>query len=214
MSQIIEIIVVDDHEFFRNGVVLALKRIKDTKVIAEASNGNELLEILTSKKPDIILLDIKMPEMDGIEAANKVASLHPDIKILALSMFSDEEYLESMINAGVHGFLLKNADSKVLEHALEALKEGKQYFAEEFIPYFTQKYINPKKEEEPLLTARELEILNLVAEGLTNQEIADRLNISIRTVTNHRANLNAKTGSKNTVNLLSYALKHNLVKLD
>lgn len=213
MKKAVQIIVVEDHEFFRNGVVMAVSRLNNAEVIAQASNGEELLELLETKQPDIVLMDIKMPKMDGIEATKKVVELYPDIKVLALSMFSDENYLEAMINAGVCGFLLKNADSKELERAIESVAGGKQYFAEEFLPYFTQKYLNPKKDEAPVLTKRELEVLMLVAEGLTNQEIANRLFISLRTVTNHRANLNAKTGSKNTVNLLSYAVKHNLVKL-
>lgn len=213
MSKKVQIIVVEDHEFFRNGVVMAVNRLNKAEVIAEASNGEELLEILKTKKTDLVLMDIKMPKMDGIEATKKVVELYPDVKVLALSMFSDENYLEAMINAGVYGFLLKNADSKELERAITSVIEDKQYFAEEFIPYFTQKYLNPKKDVEPVLTKRELEVLSLIAEGLTNQEIANKLFISLRTVTNHRANLNAKTGSKNTVNLLSYAVKHNLVKL-
>ena len=155
-----------------------------------------------------------MPNMDGIEATQKALEIDPKLKILALSMFSEEEYLEGMINAGAYGFLLKNADTKELEKAITAIASNKQYFSEEFIPYFTNKYMNKGKDDEKaILTKRELEVLNLVALGYTNQEIADQLFLSINTITNHRANLNSKTGSKNTVNLLSYAIKNKLIKI-
>lgn len=214
MEQVLKIIVADDHEFFRKGVIMALSRIKNVNVIGEASNGQEVLDLLEIQSPDVILMDIKMPVMDGIEATKQVLDINSNIKVIALSMFSEEVYLEGMINAGVFGFLLKNSESKDLERALDNVSQGKQYFSEEFIPYFTNKYMNKDKEEDKaLLTKRELEVLNLVAHGLTNQQIANKLFVSIRTITNHRANLNAKTGSKNTVNLLSYAIKHKLIKL-
>lgn len=210
----LRIIVVDDHEFFRKGVIMTLNRINNTIVVGEASNGNEIVELVDKVKCDVILMDLKMPELDGIEATKKVLEKDATIKVLALSMFSEEVYLEGMIHAGVFGFLLKNSDKNDLERALSFLAEGKQYFSEEFIPYFTNKYMaKDKEQEQAVLTKRELEVLNLVAMGLTNQEIADKLFVSVRTITNHRANLNAKTGSKNTVNLLSYAIKNNLVKL-
>lgn len=193
---------------------MALGRVKNTEVIGEAANGKQLIELLSQKTPHVILMDIKMPVMDGIEATKKVLAMHPEIKILALSMFSEEIYLEAMINAGVYGFLLKNSESKDLERALSFLAQNKQYFSEEFIPYFTNKYLKKDTDvEKPLLSKRELEVLNLVAKGLTNQQIADKLCLSIRTITNHRANLNSKTGSKNTVNLLSFAIKNKLIDL-
>ncbi len=160
-------------------------------------------------------MDIKMPEMDGITATQKTIEKFPTIKIIALTMFGEEEYLESMLNAGAFGFLLKSIDKEGLFRAIQAVSEGRNYFSEDLMPYFTNKYLRKtkQKENEVSLTKREIEILNLVSKGLTNKEIADKLFISLRTVTNHRAKLNIKTGSKNTVNLLSYAIRNNLIEL-
>ncbi len=210
----LKLIVVDDHTFFRIGVILTVNRLKYADVIAEASNGCELIDLLSTQKPDLILTDIKMPIMDGIDATREIKKRYPEIKIVALSMFMEEEYLEKMIDAGVDGFLLKNCEVEDLNKALIAVSQGKQYFSEEFLPFFTNKYL--KKRNKPSgvkLTNREKEILSLIARGLTNIEIAESLFISVRTVTSHRANINTKIGAKNTVSLLSYALKHNLVEM-
>lgn len=209
MAQNTRIIVVDDHEFFRKGVILTLNRFSFVKVVGEASNGKEFLEVLEKQKADLILMDIKMPVMDGIEATRKALISNRDIKIIALTMFGEEQYLESMIEAGASGFLLKNIDAEGLEYALQVVSEGKNYYAPEVMNLLVQKQ---RKEKASVLTKREIEILQFVAEGHTNQQIADKLFLSLRTVTNHRANMHKKTGSKNTVGLLSYALKHNLIK--
>lgn len=210
----VKIIVVDDHEFFRKGVILTISKFKYAEVTAEAVNGIDFLEKMNKTKADIALMDIKMPGMNGIEATKKALQKYPDLKIVALSMFGEEEYLESMIEAGVSGFLLKNVNREGLDYALRSIAEGKNYYSEELMPFFTKKYINKFNEDnQAKLTRRELEVLELVSQGYNNREIAEKLFISIRTVTNHRANLNMKTGSKNTVTLLSYAIKNNLVKM-
>ncbi len=214
MNSKAKIVVVDDHEFFRKGVILTINRFKHFEVVGEVSNGKEFLDFINKNQADIVLMDIKMPQLNGIEATKIAMKKFPYLKIIALSMFGDEEYLEQMLGAGIQGFLLKNIDKDGLEHALQMILDGKQYFSEELLPYFTKKYLQKDKpDKKPALTNRETEVLLLIAEGLTNQQIADKLHISLRTVTNHRANLNQKTGSKNTVNLLSYAVKNNLVKL-
>jgi len=212
----LKIIVAEDHEFFRKGVIMTLNRLKYAEVIGEASNGQELLELIKEKKPHIILTDINMPILNGIEATKEILKLYPEIKIIALSMFGDEENFHCMIEAGVQGFLLKNTDSNDLDRALQAVAQDQQFFSPEFIPYFRNKYLGESKDKEDnskVITKRELEILQLVAQGYSNQEIADRLFISIRTVTSHRANLNMKTGSKNTVKLLIYAIRNKLIEL-
>lgn len=207
------IFLVDDHEFYRKGLSVTINRFDDMQVSGEASNGQEFLDQLAYKLPDIVLMDIKMPVMDGIEATNKAMKLYPDLKIVALSMFGEEEFLESMLEAGVKGFLLKNIGQEGLRNALTKIAEGKQYFSEELIPYFTRKYMGKNASGENQLTKRELEILQLIADGLSNKDIADKLSISLRTVTNHRSNLNIKTGSKNTAGLLAYAIKNDMVNI-
>jgi DNA-binding NarL/FixJ family response regulator len=208
-----KVLIVDDHELFRKGVRTIIEGFDFVEVSDEASNGKEMLKAIDRNKPDIVLTDIKMPEMNGIEATKKALEKYPDLKIIALSLYGDEVYLESMLELGISGFVLKNTDSQNLQRALKLIIQGKQYFSEELIPYFTKKYIGKEASDEAGLTKREIEVLELIAQGFSNKEIADKLFISLRTVTNHRANLNMKTGSKNTAGLLAYAIKNNLIKM-
>jgi len=212
---ILKVIIVDDHEIFRNGLQTILKRIENIKLIASASNGSEFLELLKKEVPDVVLMDIKMPVIDGVDATRYALEAHPEIKIIALSMFGDEEYLQQMIQAGAKGFLLKNITRKELSHAIELVFAGGNYYSEELLSFFTKKYIHDIQPEQDDLqiTKREMEVLQLVAEGFSNKEIADRLFISKRTVDGHKNNLIVKTGSKNMVDLLVYSIKKGLVKI-
>ena len=215
MAKIIKLIIVDDHEIFRNGLQTILKRIENVKLIASASNGSEFLDLLKKEVPDLVLMDIKMPVMDGVDATRQALAKYPEIKIIALSMFGDEEYLQQMIQAGAKGFLLKNITRKNLSHAIEVVFSGGNFYSEEMLGFFTKKYIQETQPEydDSEITKREMEVLQLVAEGLSNQEIADRLFISKRTVDGHKNNLIVKTGSKNMVDLLVYSIKKGLVKI-
>jgi DNA-binding NarL/FixJ family response regulator len=160
-------------------------------------------------------MDIRMPEMNGIEATKKALTKYPGLIIIAISMFGEEEYLENMIKAGAKGFLLKDIDKNEIEYSIKQIHKGQNYYSPELLPYFTNKYINPRKETENIysLTKRELEVLNLIAKGYTNNEIAKKLFISKRTVDGHKANIFDKTNSKNVVSLLIYAIKKGLIKL-
>jgi len=183
----IKVLIVDDHEIFRNGLKMVINRLKGAKVIAEASNGKEFLEILDNHIPDIVLMDIEMPGMNGIEATKKALEKYPDLKIIALSMFNEDNYVESMIDSGVRGFLLKNINKEKLEKALEAVQKGGNYYSEELWEFFTRR-INTtheeknKKSDDYKLTKREQEILDLLSQGMSNKEIADKLFLSERTV--------------------------------
>lgn len=206
------VMVVDDHSFFRKGVMLAVNRIDSFEVIDEASSGKELLEKLKKRIPDIILIDIRMPDMDGIEATKKALAFNSGLKIIALTMHGEEAYIESMLNAGAMGYMLKNSESEDLERALKCIIEGKQYYSQEILPQLANRFLHKKKEPSiEKLTKREFEILELVCNGHSNQEIADKLFLSLRTVTTHRSNLNSKLGVKNTAGLMAYAIKHRLV---
>jgi DNA-binding NarL/FixJ family response regulator len=215
MTEKIKVIIVDDHEIFRNGLQTILNRMENIQLSGIAANGQEAIDLAKSKDVDVILMDIKMPIVDGIEATKKVIEHKPDLKIIALSMFGDEENLQQMILAGAKGFLLKNVTRKVLSHAIELVCNGGNYYSEELLGFFTKKYIQEIQPENDDLqiTKREMEVLQLVAEGLSNQEIADKLFISKRTVDGHKNNLIVKTGSKNMVDLLVYAIKNGLVKI-
>jgi DNA-binding NarL/FixJ family response regulator len=215
MYKNIKIITVDDHEIFRKGLNMILSKFPDVEIIGEASNGLEFLELLNYLTPDIVFMDIKMPKMDGILTATKALERKPDLKIIAISMFGEEEFLEKMIKAGAKGFLLKNVNKEELSIAIEQVRAGNNYFSSEFMPYFTRKFIgdNNRVSDDSQLTMREIEILKFVAMGMTNQEIASELYISKRTVDGHKANILAKTDSKNVVSLLIYAIKHDLIKI-
>lgn len=190
--------------------------MKFVEVVGEATNGQEFLDMIDSHAVDIVLMDINMPNMDGVEATKKALANHPSLKIVALSSHQDEAYLETMIEAGVKGFLLKNIDKDILNRALQAVAQDKPFFSEEFMPYFTKKYFNVKTQPSPAdnqISKRELEVLQLIASGYSNQEIADKLFISLRTVTNHRASLYQKTNVNNTAALLALAIKNKWVKI-
>lgn len=211
----IKITIVDDHALFRNGLKILLNTSKDLEVIGEAGNGKEFLDLLDNELPDIVLMDISMPVMDGIEASKKATELFPDIKIIALSMFGEEDYYYKMIDAGVKGFLLKNSEITEVTEAITQVYKGNSFFSQELL-YSVIKNFKAQKEvqeETANLSKRELQVLEEICKGLSNQEIADELFISKRTVDKHRANLLSKTNSKNTANLIMYAIKNKLVSI-
>ncbi len=210
-----KIIIVDDHTLFRNGLKILLNNLKDYRVVAEASNGKEFLDLLETTHPDLVLLDIEMPVMDGIEAARLAIQKFPTLKIITLSMYGEEDYYYQMVNAGVKGFMLKNSDIKEVKAALETVSEGGSYFSSELLENLVNslKTIKKDKETHTELSERELEILVLICQGYSNQEIADQLFISKRTVDKHRANILEKSESKNTAQLVVYAIKNKLVEL-
>ena len=206
--------IVDDHEFFRSGLKVALKRIKDIEVIYEVDNGEEFLNAQSESPADLVLMDIKMPVMDGYEATLEAKKRFPELKIMILSMFDTDEYIRNLVEAGVNGFVLKNINKIELENAILQIFKGQQYYSQELMAFFTRQFLVKEEDKNgpDELTKRELEVLQLIFQGYSNKEIADKLFISVRTVTNHRANLNAKTNSKNTASLISFALRNKLVK--
>jgi DNA-binding NarL/FixJ family response regulator len=211
----IKITLVDDHALFRNGLKILLGATPEIHVISEAANGKEFLEIIDHELPHIVLMDINMPVMDGVEATQEAMIKYPDLKIIALSMFGEEDYYYRMINAGVKGFLLKNSEINEVIEAIKQVNKGNSYFSQELL-YNVIKSFKPHKEVETELAAlskRELQVLEEICKGLSNQEIADNLFISKRTVDKHRANLLSKTNSKNTANLIMYAIKNKLIAI-
>jgi len=216
MEEKIKIFVVDDHEIFRNGLKLVFNKNKKMEIVGEAGSGEEFLLLMDSTDFDVVLMDIKMKGLDGIETTEKAILKNPGIKVLVLSTFGEEDFLHQIINVGAKGFLLKNVDKESLFKAITLINNGQNYFSPELIPFFTNKFIKPgstgnQKDE---LSQRELEVLVLISEGLTNAEIAEKLFISIRTVDTHKNNLISKTGSKNVVSLLIYAIKNKIISLD
>ncbi|HOU29721.1 MAG TPA: response regulator transcription factor [Bacteroidales bacterium] len=210
----IKIIIVDDHHLFRNGLKLLLEGIPEFEITGEASNGAELLDIIDRTRADIVLMDINMPVMDGVEATIKVLERKPEIKVIALSMYGEEDYYYRMTDAGARGFILKDSDISEVREAINTVKRGGTFFSQQLLQNVIQKIKHREAETKvAVLSKREKEILEKICEGLSNQEIANALFISKRTVDKHRANLLEKTNSKNTASLILYAIRNKLIKI-
>jgi len=214
MTNKIKIFLVDDHNLFREGLKFLLSNYDLISEIHEAENGKDLLKNVLNVKPDIILMDIEMPVMNGIEATKETLKIYPGSKVIALSMYGNENFYSEMIDAGAKGFLLKNSKFEDVQKAIVDVNDGKNYFSPEILEAII-KNLNKKKYKKKNieLTEREIEVLFNICKGLSNQEIADFLYISKRTVDKHRENILLKTQSKNTAGLVVYAIKHEIFEV-
>jgi DNA-binding NarL/FixJ family response regulator len=206
----IEVALVDDHQLFRSGINFIIDDTEDIEVAFEASNGQEFLNFLKEFQPDLVLMDINMPVLDGVEATRRALEQFPDLKVLVLSMFGEVDYYNTMIDLGVKGFILKDVDNEELIDAIRKIYKGGSYFSQELL---LQLIKNKPSDEAVDLTKREKEVLELICLGFSNQEISEKLFISQRTVERHRSSLLFKTDSKNSVSLVVYAIKSGLVKI-
>lgn len=215
----IKIILVDDHQMFRDGVKAVLHDEETMDVVGEVGSGEELYELLKSVTPDIIITDISMPDTSGIEITRYLTEKYPSVKVLILSMHKNEEFITKSLSAGANGYLPKDTSMKELLEAIEVISQGSNYFNREISDTLLSSIIRKSKSEAKAaktvaLTSREREIISLVAEGLTNKEIAERLFISIRTVDSHKNNIMQKLNLKSTVEMVKYAIKNNLAELN
>ncbi|MBN2699250.1 MAG: response regulator transcription factor [Bacteroidales bacterium] len=210
----ISVCLVDDHQLFREGLKLLLGNIPDVVEVYEASDGQAFLDSLEQKVPDIVFMDIEMPVMNGIETTAKALDRFPDLRIVALSMYGDEEYTMKMIHAGVMGFILKNSGIQEVVNAIDNVIAGKNYYSQEIVSGMVQKLTKKRKvNAQGDLSERESEVLFYICKGYSNKEIADTLFISKRTVDKHRENLLLKTGSKNTAGLVMFAIQSGIIDL-
>lgn len=214
----IKIIIVDDHHLVVQGIQQLLSSSKEFKVVGSAYNGREALELLKKVQADVVLMDIHMPDMDGIEATKRIKDKYPNIYVIALTMSSESKEIKSMIRAGASGYLLKNTEQDVLMEAIEIVNKGQDYFPEEIVSILINSFREPEvsdtnKRLSSDLTDREVEILKLLANENTMREIGEKLFLSEQTVHTHRKNLMRKLGAKNAVGLVRYAIESGIVNL-
>jgi DNA-binding NarL/FixJ family response regulator len=214
MSSKLKIIIVDDHDLFRAGVKVLLGKSQKVEFIGEASNGQEFLDMIDKLEPDVILMDISMPVCDGIEATRLAIKKNPDLKILTLSMFGEEEYYYKMIQSGVRGFILKSAGINELEFAIGQIAAGSPYFSEELLDFVRQNIDENKgKDKTSELSKEEVEVLQAIAKNLTDEEVAEKISKSPAQIKELRKDLMAKTGSNNTTGLIMYAIKNKVIEI-
>lgn len=217
----LRVLMVDDLQIVREGIKVLLSNLPDIILIGECKNGREFLEFIENKMPDVVLIDIKMPVMDGLDAIEAAQKLYPDLKFVILSSCDEEEHLMKALKLGVKGYLLKTANEEELLKAITNVYEGKSYFTNELLNTLSNCFVtatNQNKEKQTLneeLTKREMEILYLIVnKGYSNKKIAEECFISPRTAGGHRASILRKTGSKSTPELILNAYKNNIISSD
>lgn len=216
----VRIILADDHQLVRSGIANLLNGETFLEIIGEASDAPECLNLIEQDPPDVAILDIAMPGMSGIELTRKICSQYPSVQVLILSMYTSEEFIFNAINAGARGYLPKNTSRKELIDAIRAISKGEEYYAESISNVILKSYIkkaqsgpDDARNKENQLSKREMEVLRLFAEGFSNQEIADKLFISIRTVESHKNHIMQRLELKSSVDLVKFAIRNNMVNL-
>ena len=214
MNNITKIMIVEDHAIFREGLKRVIGQMKDLEIIGEAENGEIFLSLLNNVKPDIVLMDIKMPVMNGIEATEKAMKLVPALKIIILTMYGEEEYLFAMIKKGIFGYVLKTAKTFEIESAINAVRMGEHYYSPEINGLLAKKIRQYTTQEIETFTPRENQILHFLCKGLSTLEISNQLHISTRTVEGYRSKLLEKTNQPNVTNLIIFAIRNKLITVE
>jgi DNA-binding NarL/FixJ family response regulator len=211
MAKKIRVLIADDHEILRYGISTYLDSSDNIEIVGEASSGEECIELFKEKKPDVCVLDISMPDKDGIETTKAIREIDPEVKVLILSMHIDKLILDKVLEAGINGYLLKDTEKSEIRHGIESIAKGQQVFSNPISELITKSYLNGGKAPHDSITTRELEVLQLIVEGYSSKLIADKLDISPRTVDTHRGNIMQKLNIPNAAGLVRYAMEHDLV---
>lgn len=218
-KQKIRLLLADDHLVVRSGLRMLLEAKPDMEIVGEAESGREAVEMVRSARPDVILMDIQMPDMNGIEATKRIKAVSPQTAVLALTMHEDDHYFFEMLHAGASGYVPKRAAPDELINAIRTVSEGQVFLYPSLASRLVQDYLRRAESgDQPMvhddLTPRELEVLTLIAGGLTNAEIAEQLVISVKTVDRHRENIMRKLNMHSRIDLVKYALKMGLIELE
>ena len=211
METSIRLLIVDDHAILRDGIVALLQEEPQISVVGHAHNGLDALEKLRLLNPDVVLMDIGMPVMDGLQATQRIKEIEPGVRILALTMHDEHEYVRKIMQAGASGYVLKDVSAEELVRAIITVHQGGSYLCAGASRHLFQTEMPNAQETENSLTAREIDVLKLVAQGLCNKDAARALNISLRTVEAHRQNLRRKLGIQTAAGLTRYAIEHELI---
>ena len=216
----IRIFLVDDHQLVRDGIKALLMSADDLTILGEASSGKECFEKIALEPPDILILDISLPDTNGIEVTKRISAEYPDTRVLILSMYTSEDFIFNSVKAGARGYLPKNTSREELLSAIHAIHDGEEFFADSISRIMLKGYVRKAKEDDTIqqrgaipLTTREIEILKLFAEGFINKEMSDKLDISIRTVETHKNHIMKKLELKSTVELIKYAIRNKIVEI-
>jgi DNA-binding NarL/FixJ family response regulator len=214
----IRVLVADDHTIVRKGLCSLLEAKPDIEVVGEAEDGREAVEKVEALLPDVVLMDITMPRLNGLEATRQIKRLFPKVKIVALTMYTNEEYIQQFLQAGASGYVVKQAAPAELMSAIQAVYRGDSFLSPLISRTVIDEYLKRTEpaasSEEAKLTDREREVLQLIAEGCSNRDIAQKLQISIKTAGVHRTNLMEKIGIHNVTDLVKYALRKGIIRLD
>jgi two-component system response regulator NreC len=217
MKNSISLVIADDHEIFRDGLALMLSKQEGLILAGQAGNGRELVELVEKTSPDLVITDIKMPLMDGIDATRLLLKIKPDLKIIALSMFDEDNLIVEMLEAGAKGYLLKNADKKEVLEAITTVNDDNIFYCKHTSTILAtmivkSRFDQRRKKNEVVFTDREKEIIVLICKQLTAQQMGDQLFLSKRTVEGYRTKIMEKMDAKNTAGVVIFALKNNLIK--
>ncbi|NLH50627.1 MAG: response regulator transcription factor [Myxococcales bacterium] len=213
----VRIVLADDHKIVRDGLRAILAQETGFEIVAEAGDGQNALALVEKHRPDIVVMDISMPGLNGIEAARKMAGLTPPIRVLALSMHTDRHFISEMLRAGASGYLLKDCAGEELGLAIRTIVGGKTYLSPSVSRVIVDEFVNrgaPANSARAILTTRELEVLQRLAEGKSIKEIAFELNVSVKTVETHRAKISEKLGISSIAELTKYALREGITSLE
>ena len=216
-NKMIKVVLADDHMIVRDGLRSLLERQPDMEVVAEADNGRTALKHVKKLSPDVVIMDIGMRELNGIDATRQIVKMSPGVKVLALSMYSDKRFIKGMLKAGASGYMLKDSAFKELIDAIRVIVGDKIYISPSVASIVMEDYLERSSEGDSsirsLLTSRELEVLQLLAEGKSMKQIALSLSLSIKTIESHRMRVMQKTGVSNIADLTKYAIREGIISL-